>query len=210
VETFLEALAAPRPVEESPRHRADVMLDILDETQLCELTDGQGRRVGLAALEGLMALGYPYALEVTPEMLTRARGAPPVRLPRLMLLGLGLAVLNVLGHTGLRLYEALREFLGRSVLSFEDLVVHAMSDLPIVALGLLGPPVLAALAGWYGPRPVKSFFNGLQWVMGGLCVLVGWNGEYLGQYLRSEPLILTGVLMLLTVLCLTPSQEPEP
>lgn len=209
VEAFLEALATPRPAEEAPRLRADVMLDILDETHLCELTDGQGRRVGLAALEGLMALGYPYALEVTPEMLARARGTPPLRLPRLMLLGLGLAGLNVLGHTGYRLFNALLEFLGHPVLSLESLVGHAMSDLPLLAAGLLGPPVLSALAGWFKLRPVKSFFNTLQWLMGGLCVLGGWNGADLGRYLRPDTLLFTGVLMLLTVLCLTPKQEPE-
>ena len=54
-----------------PRVRADVMLDILEDKRLCALTGSDGRRVGVMALEALLELGFPYALE---------HGAPPMQL----------------------------------------------------------------------------------------------------------------------------------
>ncbi len=75
VDAFLEDLSAPRPQGEPPRVRADVMLDLLEDARLCALTGTDGRRVGVVALEALLGLGYPYALELTPEMLALARGS---------------------------------------------------------------------------------------------------------------------------------------
>ncbi|HYO71790.1 MAG TPA: hypothetical protein VEU33_37505, partial [Archangium sp.] len=96
VDTFLAGLEAPYLPGESPRERADLMLDLLEEERLCELTGSNGRRVGLAALETLLRLGHPYAFDVTPEMLERARGPQPLALSSRSLVGLGLTAVNVL------------------------------------------------------------------------------------------------------------------
>lgn len=204
VETFLEALAAPRPVEESPRLRADVMLDILDETQLCELTDGQGRRVGLVALEGLMELGYPYALEVTPEMLARARG--PRRIPHHLRLGLGLAGGNFLLVLGQQLFDRLD--------SLESLYVspRLMEDLLVFATLILGPPLASALGEWFELRPLKFLANGAQWLLSLLLLFAAWKATNSAYYGLDEVLLftLTSAMMMVTAFVLRHREEPEP
>jgi hypothetical protein len=103
VDAFLAGLSAPRPPSEPPRVRADLMLDLLGDERVCALTGSDGRRVGAVVLETLLGLGYPYALEVTPEMLAWARG--PRRTLRHLRLGLAGGTLLLL--LGLQLYDRL-------------------------------------------------------------------------------------------------------
>jgi hypothetical protein len=206
IDTFLAGLKAPRPSDEPPRVRADLMLDVLEDEWLCGLTGGQGQRLGEVALEALLGLGYPYALEVTPEMLAQARGSPPARFPLRPLLGLGLAGVNVLLPLGLE--AGLVEF-APSLLD-DDIFFSLRSNLwPSISLALLGPPVASALAGWFELPALKRLSNALQWMVAGLTV---WGASI---WSRETPLtgvlfMLTALLSLATVLCLTPPKEPEP
>lgn len=214
IDLFLAGLSAPRPSDEPPRVRADLMLDVLEDEWLCELTGSTGRRAGEVALEALLGLGYPYALEVTPEMLAQARGSPPVRLPLRPLLGLGLAgvngVLPFAVEAGLEVSHSL-DVLPQSFfdLFFENIFLATRKDQwPIYSLALLVPPVLSALAGWFKVPPLKTFFNAFQWLVVGLSV---WSAF---SWHDSEPatgvlFLLTALLSLLTLHCLTPPKEPE-
>lgn len=73
VDALLRALAGPLGDGESARERADVLLDILQDAQLGGVMGSDTRPVRTAALEALLALGYPYALEVSPELLAEVR-----------------------------------------------------------------------------------------------------------------------------------------
>jgi hypothetical protein len=191
------------------------MLDILEDERLCALTGTQGRRVGVVALETLLGLGYPYALEVTPDMLALARGsgAQAARLPRHLRLGLGLAFINVLLPVG---NHALDSFVAHhpSIVGAlpNQFSLGVGSNLPMYVLFMLGPPLLSALAAWLGIRPLQRFFNGMQWVLGVLAVLLGINGHFGGIPVDPGDRILSlavGVLTVVTAICLRPRDEPE-
>src|SRR5688572_4712972 len=68
VDALIRALALPLAEGESPRARADFLLSALETTQESgPLKGSDGRSLRVATVEALLALGYPYALEVPPE-----------------------------------------------------------------------------------------------------------------------------------------------
>jgi hypothetical protein len=79
VDALLRGLAGPLARGESARERADVLLVLIQDAELGDLSGSNARPVRTAALEALLALGYPYALEVPPELLAKLR--PRTRRP---------------------------------------------------------------------------------------------------------------------------------
>jgi hypothetical protein len=79
VDALLAGLSQPRPAEHSPREHADLLLSVIDDERIAEFTGSDGRSVRGAAVQALLALGYPYALEVSPEVLSAESSAelPP-------------------------------------------------------------------------------------------------------------------------------------
>ncbi|WP_224367968.1 hypothetical protein [Hyalangium versicolor] len=73
VDALLRGLARPMPEDNSPRERADLLLSILEDSTVSAHTGSNGRTVRAAAVKALLALGYPYALEVPPEALSDRR-----------------------------------------------------------------------------------------------------------------------------------------
>ncbi|MBJ6761038.1 hypothetical protein JGU66_09705 [Myxococcaceae bacterium JPH2] len=80
------------------REAADLLHGLLEGGVLADLEDAQGRTCRAAAVEGLLTLGFPFALEVRPEDLAHLRaergggkGLGRMGLP-LLLLGLGVAL----------------------------------------------------------------------------------------------------------------------
>jgi hypothetical protein len=69
VDALIAGLAQPLASEQSPRERADLLLALIEDKHLGDFTGSQGRTVRAAAVQALLALGYPYALEVPPEAL---------------------------------------------------------------------------------------------------------------------------------------------
>jgi hypothetical protein len=218
VDAFLEGLAAPRPSHEPPRVRADLMLDVLEDEWLCELTGSAGRRAGAVALEALLGLGYPYALEVTPEMLAQARRSPPVPFPFRSVLGLGLAGLNallplgvVVALTELPPLGLLPESFFRLFAStpFLALRLERSPTFPFpFALALLGPPLLSVLADRSQQPALKRLSHTLQWLGVGLAV---WGAAHWGREAPASAVLalVTALLSLLTLHCLTPPKAPE-
>lgn len=60
--------------EGGSRQVADVFHGLLDGGALEGLVDARGRTCHAAAVEGLLSLGFPYALEIRPEDLEEGRG----------------------------------------------------------------------------------------------------------------------------------------
>jgi hypothetical protein len=69
VDALLAGLSQPLPSDASPRERADLLLSLIEDAQIADYTSTNGRTVRVAAIQALLALGYPYALEVPPEAL---------------------------------------------------------------------------------------------------------------------------------------------
>ncbi len=97
VDALLAGLSQPLPSDASARERADLLLSLIEDAQLADYTGTDGRTVSAAAIQALLALGYPYALEVPPEALAekaRKEGTGPGPLSTWKgKLGLGLVVL---------------------------------------------------------------------------------------------------------------------
>ncbi|WP_147332999.1 hypothetical protein [Archangium gephyra] len=75
VDALLSGLARPLGPGESARERADLLHEILEDEQVRDYTGSGGRRVGHVAVLQLGELGFPYALEVPPELYAQAREA---------------------------------------------------------------------------------------------------------------------------------------
>ncbi len=91
----LEALASG----EGSREVADLLHQLLEGGRLTALRDAEGRSCRGAAVEALLAQGYPYALEVRPEDLEHLREAHTPRAPSPWLMGSAFGVL-ALGLVG--------------------------------------------------------------------------------------------------------------
>lgn len=215
VDTFLAGLEAPYLPGESPRERADLMLDLLEEERLCELTGSDGRRVGLAALETLLRLGYPYAFDLTPEMLARARGDGPLALSSRALLGLGLMVVNVL--LPITLLSA--EFFSYLEALLDDGMGHGRDEvfsgparyLPLLVLALLVPPVLSAVMAWSKSRLARTALTGVQAMVGLVFLLLAVSeppGDFWVYGAERFLLALSGLLAWVTAFCLHPREDP--
>lgn len=83
VDVLLAGLSRPPPPDASLREHADLLLSLMEDEQIADYAGSDGCTVRTAAIEALMALGYPYALEVRPEALAatfREAGRTPGRL----------------------------------------------------------------------------------------------------------------------------------
>jgi hypothetical protein len=69
IDALLAGLSQPLPSDVSPRERADLLLSLVEDARIADYTGTDGRTVRVAAIHALLALGYPYALEVPPEAL---------------------------------------------------------------------------------------------------------------------------------------------
>lgn len=78
-DALIYALSRPLPPEASARERADFLLALLEDEQLRALKGSGGRTVGKAATRALLALGYPYALEIPPGAIDPSADAHLVR-----------------------------------------------------------------------------------------------------------------------------------
>jgi hypothetical protein len=73
VDALLRALEHPLAQSDSPRSRADSLISLLESNRVSGMKGSSGQQVHAAALEALLKLGLPYALELSPAALTRAR-----------------------------------------------------------------------------------------------------------------------------------------
>ncbi|HEX5749439.1 MAG TPA: hypothetical protein VFZ09_24635 [Archangium sp.] len=75
VDALLSGLESPLGPGESARERADLVHEILEDERIRDYTGSGGRKVEHVAVLQLGELGFPYALEVPPELYAEARAA---------------------------------------------------------------------------------------------------------------------------------------
>lgn len=156
VDAFLRALGQPLSGVETPRARADLLLSVLEDTSVRDATGSDGRTVRAAALEALLVLGYPYALEIPPELLSQKSSAHGVSGPPTA--GLVLAAF-ALPAQAVALAPA-------AFLALQNGHLTARSMLLSAGAGVL-PVVLATLGGWQGMRWAQRVGITLMALMGG-------------------------------------------
>jgi hypothetical protein len=141
VDAMIRALALPLAENESPRARADFLLSVLEATQSSSLKGSDGRSLRVATVEALLALGYPYALEVPPEALDEVSRDREDNAPRdIPRVGIAAAVVAMLAQA---------IFVLPAVLPILD---GSRNTSPFFVLFLLGaawgPSLSALLGGW--------------------------------------------------------------
>jgi len=211
----ITALLEELPSQPSPQDAIPTLRRLLDDGLLDGLEDGSGQSATVAATRALVALGYPYALEVSPEQLAalkhwESRVAPA---PWGIILGLGAGALVLqqvfhhLGEPGIRqLFGATAAALaGEEVVpTFWGRVEGFIRDIskPVRPLQFLlncGAWVLAFISSGYrkGRWVAMRTFQGI----GALGVLVGLvqfpvNGwEAMGTLASAAASLLAGRLL---------------
>jgi hypothetical protein len=96
-DALLYAISRPLAPEASAREHADFLLSLLTDERTLALTGSNGRTMKKAATQALLALGYPYALELPPEVIEQSSGDHSWRTP--LWWGKALMVANAVGPT---------------------------------------------------------------------------------------------------------------
>jgi hypothetical protein len=166
VNALFSALARPLGFGETARQRANVLLLILGDARLSGVAREDGRTVGEAAREALLALGPPYAEELpaSPHAAERqeeeASSEAGFSLPRLSSgkaqAGVGLLVLAMALELLLLFRHPVPVALWRDGSPLWSLIPVALTT---------GLPLLLAVAGHL--LPVRFFYGlGVFWLMG--------------------------------------------
>ena len=165
VDALVRALARPLTEEESPRARADFLHSVLEATRGLGLKASNGRNLRVITVEALLALGFPYALEVPPEVMDEVSRDRDDNAPRdIPRVGIAAAVVAMIAQAIIFLPPAL-EFL----VSEKDL-----SSIPgLLLLGAIwGPPLSALIGGWRRSRGLQRLglltmaLTGAVWLTG--------------------------------------------
>ena len=179
VDALLRGLEGPLGPGESARERADLLHEILEDTQVRDYTGSGGRKVAHVAVLRWGELGFPYALEVPPELYAEARAAAGHGEPRPWEGGSrrewGLGVIALVG--GLEALPALFALLNGDLLDGDS------SEGPVVLGWLLGVvltsfvPLLLAGSEGVSSRPwLRALLKGavalpaLPWLAGAALV----------------------------------------
>ncbi len=213
VDTLIREMARPVEGEAALRERADFLLSLMTlPGAASQQTGSDGITVCTAAVETLLELGYPYALEVPPNLLERAReergeqrrrqkkrqkqrqpGALPVAGIVVTLFG---TVLQLLPHV-------LSALLANTPLS-----VWGVSP-TLLLLGICLPPAMALLGALMRHRTLQGLgavgmvLQGLVWL---LITLFMASRSSLGLWLLAWP---TWYVMLGAAQLIRPSKRPE-
>lgn len=175
VDSLLDGLSAPLAPGESTRERANQLLRLLQDEALGELTGGPDeRQVRPAALEALIGLGFPYALEVPPDVLAEMRGGPR-ELSRSSSWGLGLAGVNALVPILAQVVSTSPSQWWNDTTAWEQLL-----EGPALLAGVLFlPAVLSALGERYRQKWLKYLGNTALVLMSAVGIIPGiimsWN-----------------------------------
>jgi hypothetical protein len=170
VDALLAGLSQPPPADASRREHADLLLSLMEDAALADYTGSDGRTVRTAAIQALLALGYPYALELPPEALeARIReegGIPGLLSTRKGQVGFGLVALAGIAQLSPVLY-----LLAQGMASWSDgIVILFLAS--IVGTTFL-PAFLAVLGHNLGSRGLKK--AGLGWLAS---VATFWLGGF--------------------------------
>lgn len=204
VVSLLDGLSAPLAPGESTRERANQLLRLLQDERLGELTGPDERQVRPTALEALIGLGFPYALEVPPDVLAEMRGSVARALSRSSRWGLWLA-----GGTALvpLLAQVVSTSPGRW---WYDTAAWDQLAGPAIASGVMFlPAVLSALGERYRQKWLKYLGNGALVLMSAVGLIPGiimsWNDFTPG----GVTFLGAGLALLTSAFCLRHRPEYE-
>lgn len=179
VDGLLRGLARPLGPDQDPRERADLLLALIEDPQLAELIGSNDRTVRGAAVQALLALGYPYALEVPPEALGSSDSSQQAPQPLL-------STSNGKWGFGLIMAVGVLMALATIVLTWHEREVETfvMIAMTFIAGTTFLPAILTLWGHNLGSRLVKGLGSlwllvvGLLWLVPGLFALV--SGMYIG------------------------------
>jgi len=178
VDALLAGLSQPLPPDHPPREHADLLLSLIGDDMVAGYTGSNGRTVRAAAIQALIALGYPYALEVPPEALEAMARDGELRDPGLLSTQKGRWGTGLVALAGvLQLFPAL--YFGVEMGSAMFLAI----TLSIIAGTTFIPALVAILGQHVGSRGLKSF--GLGWLKFAAAL---WAGS--GILALGSPLLL--------------------
>lgn len=69
VDALIQRLTSPLAEGEAPRSRADLLLSVMESSDVRDLVGSEGNTLSAVAAKALLEMGYPYALEIPPEAL---------------------------------------------------------------------------------------------------------------------------------------------
>lgn len=197
VESLLNGLSAPLAPGESTRQRADQLLRLLQDERLGDLTDSNERQVRPLALEALIGLGFPYALEVPPEVLAELRGSVARALSRSSRWGLGLAGVNALVPV---VGQVVSTSLGRW---FYDTTAWEQLEGPAILAGVLFlPAALSALGERYRQKWLKYLGNVALVLMSTVGLIPGIIMSRNGFTPDGATFLGMGLALLMSAVCL--------
>ncbi len=220
---------SPSAVTEAmtPREHADLLYDILRDLPLSRRTDRRGREVRHVASEALLALGYPYAMELPAEALPSPHREPLTGwslLGPVLVMCAGLAEWKLLAlfRASVNPPRPPLPSLGPGVAycgttSTPPFITEVSIVAVLLALGAIFQGVSALAVLGQGSRTARTWGAWAQWtsgaLRGGLFALFWFMGSgYFGRenllaYATSIVLLTTGAVMGLAGFCLRPSSE---
>jgi hypothetical protein len=196
---MLQGLSLPPPPNVSARQRADLLLSVIEDAQLADYAGSDGRTVRAAATQALLALGYPYALEVPPEALEASAREKPLGLlsTRKGLVGFRLVILSgilqlvaPLGIAGMNSWTRHDEALMGALASWGTAITAGTIFLPTL-LTLLGHN--------HGRRALKELGTGWLALVAIFWLVVGILTLPVFPY-NLIPLVLGGLVLAGTIL----------
>ncbi|RYZ36847.1 MAG: hypothetical protein EOO71_30240 [Myxococcaceae bacterium] len=203
IDAFIAAMGRPPTADEQPRARADELLALMArDNPLGDYKGRDGTKVRHAAKSALLALGYPYALELPPELLDsprpRARSRPYTG-PGVE--GVIASLVSALYQTGL--VAVMHLFLG--IWSRDAL--NPLAGFFIPALLATWIPTLCALIGFgTGQRTLHRIGSWGQWLLMAVWALASLSSiPTWGPVLLS---ILPWHVTLWAALAMRPGPEP--
>jgi hypothetical protein len=170
VDALLRGLARPLAENETPRARADFLLLLIESPEMHELQGNDGRTVRAAAVQALLDLGYPYALELPPEALSEVQFRPKAAAQEIPVAGLIATSVGLLVQLGYAMSEMLKGPASKGTGS----ILGALIFLGI----MLGPAASAVLGGWLRMRGLQRFgvvtmaITGSVWLTGFVSALL--------------------------------------
>ena len=196
VDALLAGISATLAEGESPRERADQLLRLLQDDVLGEFTDQDGRQVRPAAMEALLALGYPYALEVHPEVLSRMDWPGAPALSRSAWWGLGFATFAAILPNVMTALSSTRSWVRRS------------DELLLLTGAILVPAILSAVAEKYRLKWLKYLGNTPLLLVSAGSLFVAWIWSHGHHPFEFSLGLGVGLPLLASVFCLRHREKP--
>ena len=176
VDALLQGLARPLAEDESPRARADFLLFLIEAPDVHGMQGSDGRTVRAAAVQALLELGYPYALELPPEALPDA-SRPKGGAQEIPIVGLIATLAGVLAQLGYAI---------PSVLKLPESERPGSLVSIVILLGMvLGPAASSVLGGWQRMRGLQQLGLIFMALTGGLWLV----GFAISLVFTSQPLL---------------------